>query len=754
MKIALLSFHNAYNYGAALQAYALQCAVQHLGVDCEYINYQNTFRKHAYDMKFQFSQAVVKKKPINAVKAFVGMPIMAKRAKEFEEFYKKNLHVTDRVYKNSEEAKSTNNSYDKYIVGSDQVWNYSNNGGDNAFLLDFVNDDRKKISYSSSFGISSLPEELKGIYGKYLGRFNRLATRESIGVEIIEQVTGRKAHLVLDPVFLIGKEEWDKIKAADPKSGKKYIFFYTNRQSQITDFLNIGYASEEDFHVLSTHLTPKELLNRRIKPRISMSPAEFLSEINSAELVVTASFHCLALAIIYHKQFIVILTGDHGKDERITNLLKIAGLENRILTSTTKKADVLEKIDYEEVDSRIREYLEYSREYLRRAIFDEPDISIDTSFKNQYFCQDSRCFGCGACENVCSVKAITMKPNEEGFLVPKFDESKCIQCFKCHSVCQVYTDKKTVTDQHYYGVKNSDEIRRVSSSGGAFRAMAKVIFEQNGIVCAAGMTKDFKVKHMFAENESELEPMCGTYYVQSSIENSYRRIKEELQEKRIVLFVGTGCQVKGLYDFLGSPPKNLITCDIVCHGAPSPMVFEKFIDFLKTKGELIDFKFRDKSLGWKGYHVSAIINGHKITDKLWLQSFNNLFSHNMINRLSCGSCIYTSYDRPGDITIGDFWGLENSHKEFVDSLGVSLVITNTKLGLEFFRSLQFENVMEVEKKDTVQNSLTKPSSISSKRLQAYQILRKDGYEALIKQYGEVNAKGMMKNGIRKVVTRR
>ena len=210
MKVALLSFHNAYNYGAALQAYGLQCAVQQLGVDCEYINYQNSFRKNAYDMKYQLSQAIANKKVINAAKTLVGTPIMAKRAKKFEEFYSKYLRVTKRVYASSEEAKETNVTYDKFIVGSDQVWNFHHNGGDIAYLLDFVDDDSKKISYSSSFGVSSLSPELAGIYGEYLGRFSRLATRESIGTEIIEKVTGRKAHLVLDPVFLAGKEEWEK----------------------------------------------------------------------------------------------------------------------------------------------------------------------------------------------------------------------------------------------------------------------------------------------------------------------------------------------------------------------------------------------------------------------------------------------------------------------------------------------------------------------------------------------------------------
>ena len=221
-----------------------------------------------------------------------------------------------------------------------------------------------------------------------------------------------------------------------------------------------------------------------------------------------------------------------------------------------------------------------------------------------------------------------------------------------------------------------------------------------------------------------------------------------------MLFMGTACQVAGLKLFLGRQEENLLTCDILCHGAPSPMVFEKFIEFLRTKGELTDFKFRDKSLGWKGYHVSAVIDGEYVHDKLWLQSFNNLFSHNMINRLSCGSCRFTNYDRPGDITIGDFWGIKKSHREFMDGLGVSLVMTNTEAGEKAFRSLSVESIIETKKADTIQNSLLKPSSISGMRLQTFQTLNKSGYEVAMKRYGEANIKGFLKNRLRKIATKR
>ena len=225
MKVALLSFHTAYNYGAALQAYALQRTVEKSGAECEYINYQNDHRAHAYDMKYHFRNSLANKNVFGAAKSLLGMPAMAARAKGFNKFYSDYLRTTEEVYKNSAEAAQLNGKYDKFIVGSDQVWNSINNGSDTAFMLDFVEDNAKKISYSSSFGVSSLDPDSATVYGNLLKQFSRLSTRESIGTQIIEDVSGRKAHLVLDPVFLIGRDEWDKIAEHKNKKNKKSTFF-------------------------------------------------------------------------------------------------------------------------------------------------------------------------------------------------------------------------------------------------------------------------------------------------------------------------------------------------------------------------------------------------------------------------------------------------------------------------------------------------------------------------------------------------
>ena len=172
--------------------------------------------------------------------------------------------------------------------------------------------------------------------------------------------------------------------------------------------------------------------------------------------------------------------------------------------------------------------------------------------------------------------------------------------------------------------------------------------------------------------------------------------------------------------------------------------------WIPIKGELSSYKFRDKNIGWSGYNVSAIINGKKYYNNLWLQTYNKMFSHNMINRKCCGKCMYSNLNRPGDITIGDYWGIEKYHKKFVDKLGVSLIILNTQKGKEIFKELEFPQCIQIKKEECIQNSLKKSSLTSKYRNIIFKELDKYGYEYIAKKYGEYNMLGYIKNYVRKV----
>lgn len=370
MKVGLLTFHNAINYGAALQVFASYKAINEMGVECEIIDYVNEYRSNAYNMFEHAKKELKNKRIIPAAKYFIGSMFMYNRKRKFLNFYERNLICTDVQYTTSEEAEHLNSSYDKFVVGSDQVWNYKNNGNDYAFLLDFVKDDEKKISYSSSFGLADIPTELRQKYVENLTRITHLSTREEYGVKLIKDLVGRKAELVLDPVFLLSKSQWLSLCSNTSKI-ERYVFSYTNRAGQWEEFINKTNYSMKDkkAYKISRHLTPKDFINPSVKVCYSISPIEFVETIANAELVVSASFHCIAMSIILNVPFVAILTGDKGKDERVLNILKISGLENRILNNNMTASDIASPIDYVLVEQKISKYIASSKEFLNQAIF-------------------------------------------------------------------------------------------------------------------------------------------------------------------------------------------------------------------------------------------------------------------------------------------------------------------------------------------------------------------------------------------------
>ncbi|MDT3356684.1 MAG: polysaccharide pyruvyl transferase family protein [Bacteroidota bacterium] len=369
MKIALISFHDAINFGAALQAYALQHALEHMGHESEYINYVNPARQHQYDMPFLFWEAFKKRQFTSAIKYLVGAPFLFLRKKKFKSFNKQYLKTTKKVFRSSEEAASLNSSYDRFIVGSDQVWNPVNNGNDTAYLLDFVKEKRKKISYSSSFGLSELDKETESKYRRCFDSFHALAVREEIGQKIVSRLIGRTPELVLDPVMLLSGEDWRTMAIDQKSSSEEYVFTYTNREQQISAFMRTGYnMAGKKMYKLSRYTRPRDFLNPSVRVKYWMSPMEFVKVISGAELVVSASFHCIAMAILLNKPFVAILTGNYGKDERLNNMLKMFNLENRALTDNMTEKDILSPIDWTFVNNEISSRRELSLKYLKDAI--------------------------------------------------------------------------------------------------------------------------------------------------------------------------------------------------------------------------------------------------------------------------------------------------------------------------------------------------------------------------------------------------
>ena len=295
------------------------------------------------------------------------------------------------------------------------------------------------------------------------------------------------------------------------------------------------------------------------------------------------------------------------------------------------------------------------------------------------------CTGCGACASICPKGAIAMRPDAEGFLYPAVDGKRCVSCDLCERRCPA---GKTLPEreQQAFGAKNADDgIRRASSSGGAFTALARGVLSRGGVVFGAAFDEAMRVEHIGAFNEEELAPMRGSKYVQSDATEAIGHAAALLARGVPVLFSGTPCQVNGLLALVGDKYGDLLlTVDFVCHGVPSPGVFASYLRELEQKrgSRVKAYSFRDKRLGWKNFSATATFeDGSEHTGTQRDEPFLYGFLQNLYLRPSCGACnALRGNRRVADITLADLWGAQEICPERDDDTGLSLLLVNSPRG--------------------------------------------------------------------------
>lgn len=335
------------------------------------------------------------------------------------------------------------------------------------------------------------------------------------------------------------------------------------------------------------------------------------------------------------------------------------------------------------------------------------------------------CCGCAACVQVCPKYCISFNEDEQGFRYPLVDKSLCIDCGLCEKVCPVINQTDAKKPIKVYAAQNpNEEIRLKSSSGGIFTMLAEAIIDEGGVVFGARFDKNWEVEHGYTETKEGLEAFRGSKYLQSRTESAYKQAKEFLNLGRKVLYSGTSCQIAGLKKFLRKEYDNLITVDVICHGAPSPLVWRSYLeDFLKRpKGAagknsvcsslnevpvLTGVSFRDKSTGWKKYGfvlrgmsafkadkntVLSSVNSEKNSEILLHQTldknlFMQVFLRDLCLRPSCAACPAKCGKCGSDISLADYWRIWENHPEWDDNKGTSLVLINTSNGEELYRKI-------------------------------------------------------------------
>lgn len=362
----------------------------------------------------------------------------------------------------------------------------------------------------------------------------------------------------------------------------------------------------------------------------------------------------------------------------------------------------------------------------------------------------SQCCGCTACVSICPKQCITMREDEEGFLYPVVDSSRCIDCNLCKKVCLELYPKEMREPLHVYAAKHKNEqVRLASSSGGIFTLLAEKIIDEGGVVFGVRFNNNWDVVHDYTETMEGLAVFRGSKYVQSYMGDCYLKAKSFLEQGRKVMFTGTPCQIAGLKNFLRKDYDNLLTVDVVCHGVPSPKVWQVYLDEIARKGgknsvlshpivektEINHIDFRSKSIGWKKYSFAltlskATADGEKNTVSLSSifteNPYMNAFLSNLSLRPSCYDCPAKSGKSGSDITIADFWGIENVSPEFDDDKGISLVLSYSEKGGRWLAGLDCECI-EVDYRSAQRMNPSISSSVSKPINRAFffrQLIRK------------------------------
>lgn len=330
------------------------------------------------------------------------------------------------------------------------------------------------------------------------------------------------------------------------------------------------------------------------------------------------------------------------------------------------------------------------------------------------------CSGCHACMAVCPKRCITMRRDEEGFLYPEVNKEQCISCGLCEKVCQALNPMKSKSLPTAYAAYNKNEEQRMrSSSGGVFTLIAEYIIDKGGAVFGAAFDEDFNVHHICVTKKEDLRFIRGSKYLQSTVGSAYIDAKRLLDAGKYVLFTGTPCQTDGLLHFLRKQYDKLFTQDIICHGVPSPMVWQEYLRYQTSAfGGDLDRKslptFRRKDEGWKRYSVSLrFARDTEYRNTLDKDLFMKAFLNNLCLRPSCYSCHSKTLNRNSDITLADFWGIDGIMPEMDDDKGTSLVFVNSAKGRKLFDALRDKmKCREVDIRDAVKCNQSAHTSVA------------------------------------------
>lgn len=452
----------------------------------------------------------------------------------------------------------------------------------------------------------------------------------------------------------------------------------------------------------------------------------YLEALKGAKKVITNTALGAIVAITHYIPFVYV---EHGEKDLTAGILEGLKLESHIIR---KNASITEEnfawdIQAKTMNTRLRRWR-------RKPLYEIEEAFRITTNEERVLCPTNilkkECYGCYACEKVCPTKAITMVEDKDGFPYPVTNEETCINCGACERAC-IRLKESNCMEEGFPKVRavmnrKLDVRMGGSSSGAVFPELCKqFIEERNGVVVGVTYDENMQVVSKIAETLEEAKAFRNSKYVKSQFAQNFPKVKELLQQGRYVLYTGLPCECAALRSYLRKDYDNLLIQEILCHAGPAPRIFGGYIKALEEEhgSKVTNFVFRDKQKGWHMSTCSVVItfeNGKEIVEYAKFNDYFKAFLNDYLGRPSCSHCQFVASYRSGDLTVGDFWGIQNLYPKLYDNKGISLLMINTEKGWKYWQEIHERFVVQKSNmREAFKKNHSKPSPYKEERVQLF-----------------------------------
>ena len=663
-----------------------------------------------------------------------------------------NWNLDDRyfrkIFSNYFTASNTKEVYDLVkdaelcIVTDEQLWSLRE---DNVVVRSLFLRDipvKRKIAFDASSSLDTKMSYLQKMMAKYfISEFETVYVSDKKLKQYIENQLEKECTIICDSSLLLRKKEFKPL-LVEYTSAKDYIVADIKDEHGEAAKVIKKVMEETKLPVYNVHF--KGTFHNELGEKYT--PGEYLGIVASAKYVVTDHYQGAIFAMQYGRPMVYV--EGFEQDERTTDLLKTVKLKANILEDSNSYENVeqFKLFTPHNLHKRLGRVKTDTVRLLDKLTGMEEDHEEYVQAPTGILKRD--CCGCYACQEVCPVDAIRMTEDQKGFFYPVVDENKCINCMLCNKSCVINKPRLVEHEETYPKVVaayNKDlDTRKGSSSGALFPGLAKYIIEEkHGYVAGVCYNENMDVVSEIADNMEDVKKFYGSKYAKSKLDGSYRRIKALLDDGHYVLFSGLPCECSGLRAYLRKDYEKLFICEIMCHAAPSTKVFKKYVSFLenKFKDKVTNVTFRRKTKGWLPHHTSLVIefaNRKPLSVTNRTNNYYRIFANDYIARESCSSCRFTYLNRAGDVTIGDFWGIQDIHPDMFDNQGASFILINNSQGAKIWDAIKDNFVV---KDTTLQNAFKKnhsePIHYRIEREEFFRRMENEHIDELLEEYNDL-----------------